>query len=94
MFAMKKILLVTALSLSRCFAGDLTLDETGTYSGMLNGNIRTTTTGAYNGYVFRNGSLTDKYGAYAGRIANDGTMFDSWGRFAGRVYNWSKPDVE
>ena len=91
---MKKILLVTVLSLSRCFAGDLTLDETGSYSGMLNGSVRATATGAYSGCVSRTGTLTDSYGAYAGRIATDGTMFDSWGRFAGRVSNWADRDVE
>lgn len=85
---------LSALSLGRCCAGDLTVDETGTYSGMLNGSVRATATGAYNGCVSRTGTLTDSYGAYAGRIATDGTMFDSWGRFAGRVSNWADRDVE
>jgi hypothetical protein len=91
---MKKILLVTALSLSRCFAGDLTLDETGTYSGMLNGEVRATRSGAYEGCVSRNGTLTDRYGAYAGQIVSGGTILDSRGRYSGTVSNWADRDIE
>jgi hypothetical protein len=91
---MKKILLVTVLSLSRCFAGDLTVDEKGTYSGMLNGSVRATRAGAYNGCVSRSGILTDRYGAYAGQIVGDGTILDSKGRFSGRVLKWVDRDVE
>jgi len=81
---MKKILFVTALSLSRCFAGDLLLDETGTYSGMLDRGIRTTKTGAINGMVSRNRSwVSDRNGRFDGFITRDGTVFDSRGRFSG-----------
>jgi hypothetical protein len=84
MFAMKKILLVTALSLSRCFAGDLLLDATGTYSGMLDRGIRTTKTGSIDGMVSRNRSwVSDRNGRFDGFITRDGTVFDSRGRFSG-----------
>ena len=61
---------------------------------MLNGSVRASKTGAYEGCVLRNGNLTDRYGAYAGRITEGGTVIDSYGRFAGRVSNWADRDVE
>jgi len=78
-----KTLFIICLSFSRCLAGDLILDEKGEYSGMLNGSVRASKTGAYEGCVLRNGNLTDRYGAYAGRITEDGTVIDSKGRFSG-----------
>jgi hypothetical protein len=84
MFAMKKILLVATLSLSRCLAGDLLLDETGTYAGMLDGGTRTTRAGAINGLVSRNRDwVCDRKGRFDGFITRDGTVFDSRGRFSG-----------
>jgi hypothetical protein len=84
MFAMKKILLLVALSFGNCFAGDLLLDETGTYSGMLDRGIRTTRTGAIDGMVSRNRSwVSDRSGRFDGFITRDGTVFDSRGRFSG-----------
>jgi hypothetical protein len=84
MFAMKKILLLVALSLGRCFAGDLLLDDTGTYSGMLDRGIRTTRTGAIDGMVSRNRSwVSNRSGRFDGFITKDGTVFDSRGRFSG-----------
>ena len=89
-----KTLFIICLSFSHCLAGDLILDEKGEYSGMLNGSVRASKTGAYEGCVLRNGNLTDRYGAYAGRITDGGTVIDSYGRFAGRVSNWADRDVE
>jgi hypothetical protein len=84
MLAMKKILLLVVLSLGHCFAGDLLLDETGTYSGMLDRGIRTTRTGAIDGMVSRNRSwVSDRNGRFDGFITRDGTVFDSRGRFSG-----------
>ena len=84
---MKLVLRVVALSiisLSHCFAGDLLLDETGTYSGMLDRGIRTTRTGAIDGMVSRNRSwVSDRSGRFDGFITKDGTVFDSRGRFSG-----------
>jgi len=79
-----KSVFIICLSFSRCQAGDLLLDETGTYSGMLSGGTRMTKTGAYNGCVSRDRRwMCDKYGTYAGFITRDGTVFDSKGRFSG-----------
>jgi len=79
-----KIVIIFCLSFSRCLAGDLLLDETGTYSGMLSGGTRTTKTGAYNGCISADRRwMCDKFGAYAGFITRDGTVFDSKGRFSG-----------
>ena len=79
-----KTLFIICLSFSRCLAGDLLLDETGTYSGMLSGGTRTTKTGAYNGCISADRRwMCDKFGAYAGFITRDGTVFDSKGRFSG-----------
>ena len=89
-----KALFIICLSLTRCLAGDLVLDEHGEYSGMLNGSVRASKTGAYEGCVFRNGNLTDRYGAYAGRIMDNGTILDSWGRYSGTASSWADRDVE
>jgi hypothetical protein len=84
MFAMKKILLLVVLSFGNCFAGDLLLDETGTYSGMLDRGIRTTRIGAIDGMVSRNRSwVSSRSGRFDGFITRDGTVFDSRGRFSG-----------
>ena len=89
-----KSVIILCLSCSGCLAGDLVLDEHGEYSGMLNGSVRASKTGAYEGCVFRNGNLTDRYGAYAGRIMDNGTVLDSWGRYSGTASNWADRDVE
>ena len=89
-----KALFIICLSLTRCLAGDLVLDEHGEYSGTLNGSVRASKTGAYEGCVFRNGNLSDRYGAYAGRIMDNGTVLDSWGRYSGTASNWADRDVE
>jgi len=89
-----KALFIICLSFTRCLAGDLVLDEHGEYSGMLNGSVRASKTGAYEGCVFRNGNLTDRYGAYAGRIMDNGTILDSWGRYSGTASKWADRDVE
>jgi hypothetical protein len=89
-----KALFIMCLSFTRSLAGDLVLDEHGEYSGMLNGSVRASKTGAYEGCVLRNGNLTDRYGAYAGRIMGNGTILDSWGRYSGTVSNWADRDVE
>ena len=89
-----KTLFILCLSFSGCLAGDLVLDEHGEYSGMLNGGVRASKTGAYEGCVFRNGNLTDRYGAYAGRIMDNGTIIDSWGRYSGTASSWADRDVE
>ena len=89
-----KALFIMCLSFTRCIGGDLVLDEHGEYSGMLNGSVRASKTGAYEGCVLRNGNLTDRYGAYAGRIMVNGTILDSWGRYSGTVSNWADRDVE
>jgi len=89
-----KALFIMCLSFTRSLAGDLVLDEHGEYSGMLNGSVRASKTGAYEGCVLRNGNLTDRYGAYAGRIMVNGTILDSWGRYSGTVSNWADRDVE
>jgi len=79
-----KTLFIICLSFSRCLAGDLLLDETGTYSGMLSGGTRTTKTGAYNGCISKDRRwMCDKFGSYAGFITRDLTVFDSKGRFSG-----------
>ena len=89
-----KALFIICLSLTRCLAGDLVLDEHGEYSGTLNGSVRASKTGAYEGCIFRNGNLTDRNGAYAGRIMDNGTILDSWGRYSGTVSNWADRAVE
>ena len=89
-----KALFIICLSLTRCLAWDLVLDEHGEYSGTLNGSVRASKTGAYEGCVFRNGNLTDRYGAYAGRIMDNGTILDSWGRYSGTASSWADRDAE
>ena len=89
-----KIVIILCLSCSGCLAGDLVLDEHGEYSGMVNGSVRASKTGAYEGCVFRNGNLTDRYGAYAGRIMDNGTILDSWGRYSGTASSWADRDAE
>ena len=89
-----KTLFILCLSFSSCLAGDLVLDEHREYSGMQIGCVRASKTGAYEGCVFRNGNLTDRYGAYAGRIMDNGTILDSWGRYSGTASSWADRDAE
>jgi hypothetical protein len=93
MFAMKKILLVTALSLSRCFAGDLT-DASGEYGGSAYRTSYSTSTGAYGGSIFRNGSLSDRSGNYAGYITRNGSIVDSKGAYGGFISRFKDIDVD
>jgi len=89
-----KVVFIVCLSFSRCLAGDLVLDEHGEYSGMLNGSVRASKTGAYEGCVLRNGNLTDRYGAYAGRIMGNRIPLDSRGRNSATNTDWDDRDVE
>jgi hypothetical protein len=93
MFAMKKILLLVALSLGHCFAGDLT-DATGNYGGSVYRTSYSTSTGEYGGSIFRNRNLSDASGNYAGYLTRNGSIVDAKGAYGGFISRFGNTDVE
>jgi hypothetical protein len=91
---MKKILLVTVLSLSRCFAGDIVQDSGGEYVGYVNGRMITTASGSYGGVILNRKMIVDNSSSYGGYVTGTGAVIDASGSTAGFIMNWADRDVE
>jgi hypothetical protein len=91
---MKKILLVTALSLSRCFAGDIIQTAGGQYAGYINGRMITTASSTYGGVILARKMIVDADSAYGGIVTRGGTVIDASQNTAGFISRWKDVDIE
>jgi hypothetical protein len=94
MFAMKKILLVTALSLSRCFAGDIIQTAGGQYAGYVNDEIITTASSTYGGVILNERMIVRPDSSYGGFVTSEGVVIGAPSNTAGFISDWDDRDVE
>jgi hypothetical protein len=94
MFAMKKILLLVALSLGHCFAGDIIQTADGEYAGYINGRMITTASSTYGGVILNRKMIVDADSSYGGFVTRGGTVIDASQNTAGFISRWRDVDVE
>jgi hypothetical protein len=94
MLAMKKILLLVALSLSHCFAGDIIQTSGGEYAGYINGRMITTASSTYGGVILNRKMIVDADSSYGGVVTRSGTIIDASQNTAGFISRWRDVDVE
>lgn len=85
---------VSALSLSRCLAGDIIQTAGGEYAGYVNGRMITTASSSYGGVILNRKMIVDADSSYGGVVTSGGTIIDESQNTAGFISRWRDVDVE
>jgi hypothetical protein len=94
MFAMKKILLLVALSFGNCFAGDIIQTSGGEYAGYINGRMIITASGSYGGVILNERMIVTPESSYGGFVTGEGVVIGAPSNTAGFISNWDDRDVK
>ena len=89
-----RVVALSALSFSRCFAGEIIQTSGGEYAGYINGRMITTASSTYGGVILNRKMIVDADSSYGGFVTRGGTVIDASQNTAGFISRWRDVDIE